>query len=446
VAGRTTSDAGRSLWRDRDFVLLWSAGTISFFGSFVTRTALPRAAIIVLAAGPLEISALRGLELIAGLLVGLVAGAWVDRLRRRPIMIGADVGRTLLLGSIPLAALAGFLAMPQLLVVAFAAAILTTFFDVADRSYLPSVVAKDRLIEANSALTASASAAEFAGFGISGFLIQLLSAPIAIAIDAASYLVSAVLLGAIRRREPARPPISAREPVLREVREGIGIVRSSPVLRALTAAHGSTHLSWGIFGTSYLLFAINDLGLPPAAIGVIAGLGGAGSFVGAALTGRLTRRFGVGRTLLGGLVGFTIGNALIPLAPSGAILLGAAFLIGQQLIGDASGTAYDVVQVSVIQSTVSGRLLGRANATIRTFAVLLQLVGTAIGAVIAETLGVRAGLAVGVLGGVAAIAFVWFSPIRAMRTTQLVDELPIGDDEARAVGQPAFGAEPPFTE
>src|SRR5205814_8587649 len=134
--------------------------------------------------------------------------------------------------------------------------------------------------------------------------------------------------------------------------------------------------------------------------------------------------FGVGRTLLGGLVGFTIGNALIPLAPSGAVVLGAAFLIGQQLIGDASGTAYDVVQVSVIQSTVSGRLLGRVNATVLTFAVLLHLVGTVIGAVVAETLGVRAGLAVGVLGGVVAIAFVWFSPIRAMRATQLVDELP----------------------
>lgn len=452
MAERTTPEARRSLWRDRDFVLLWSAGTISFFGSFVTRTALPLAAIIVLAAGPLEISALRALELIASLLVGLAAGAWVDRLRRRPIMIGADLGRTLLLGSIPVAAVVGLLAMPQLLVIAFAAAILTTFFDVADRSYLPTVVAKDRLIEANSALTASASAAEFAGFGISGFLIQLLTAPVAIAIDAASFLVSAVLLAAIRVREPARPPITEREPVLREVREGIGIVRNSPVLRALTAAHGSTHLSWGIFGTSYLLFAINDIGLPPAAIGVIAGLGGLGSFVGAALTSRLTRRFGVGRTLLAGLVGFTIGSALIPLAPSGAVLLGAAFLIGQQLIGDASGTAYDVVQVSVVQSTVSGRLLGRANATIRTFAVLLQLAGTALGAVIAETLGVRAGLAIGVLGGVAAIAFVWFSPIRTMRETRLPDELPLGasDGAAAAVdpllGQPAFGGEPPSTE
>ncbi|HYN69517.1 MAG TPA: MFS transporter [Candidatus Eisenbacteria bacterium] len=446
MAGRTTSGAGRSLWRDRDFVLLWSAGTISFFGSYVTRTALPLAAIIVLAAGPLEISALRGLELVASLLVGLVAGAWVDRLRRRPIMIGADLGRTVLLGSIPLAALAGLLAMPQLLVVAFAAAILTTFFDVADRSYLPTVVAKDRLLEANSALTASASAAEFAGFGISGFLVQVLTAPIAIAIDAASFLVSAVLLGAIRRREPARPPTTARAPMLREVREGIGLVRTSPVLRALTAAHGSTHLSWGIFGTSYLLFAINDLGLPPAAIGVIAGLGGAASFLGAAVTGRLTRRFGIGRTLLAGLIGFTIGSALIPLAPSGAVLLGAAFLIGQQLIGDASATVYDVVQVSVIQSTVSGRLLGRVNATIRTFAVLLQLAGTVLGAVIAETLGVRAGLAVGVLGGVAAIAFAWFSPIRTMRATQLAAEPPTGDAEARVAGQPAFGGDPPFTE
>jgi MFS family permease len=404
-----------SIWRSGAFVRLWSATTVSYFGSFITRTALPLAAILVLGAGPLEISALRGLELVAGLLVGLVAGAWVDRLRRRPIMIGADLGRAVLLGSIPVAAVLGGLALPQILVVAFLAAILTTFFEVASRTYLPTVVSKAQLLRANSALTASASAAEFSGFGISGFLIQLFTAPIAIAVDAATFVISAFALGSIRQAEPPTPAIVDREPFAREIRDGLRVVVGSPALRAIALAHGSTHLLWGIFGTVYLLFATHDLGLGPAAIGVIAGVGGGGSFVGAALAGRVVRRFGVGQAMLLGMVGFTVGNALIPLAPSGAVLVGAAFLVVQQLIGDSAGTVYDVVETSLTQSIVPPKILGRVNATISTYTTLLSLVGTIVGGILAELLGLRAAMAIGVLGGAAAFAFIWFSPIRSMR-------------------------------
>lgn len=422
-------DAGSSIWRNGDFARLWAASTVSFFGSFITRTALPFAAILVLAAGPAEIAALRGLELAAALLVGLVAGAWVDRLRRRPIMISADLGRALLLGSIPAAAILGLLGMPQLLLVAGLAAVLTTFFNVADRAYLPTVVRREELIRANSAITGSASVAEFTGFGISGFLIQLLSAPIAIALDALSFVVSAVLLATIRRGEPARPARSEREPVLREVRAGLRVVARDPALRAMAAAHGSTHLLWGIFGTVYLLFAIQDVGLGPAAIGIIAGLGGLGSFIGAATAGTVARRVGLGRAMLIGLVGFTLGSALIPLAPSGAVLVGAALLIGQQLIGDSAGTLYDVLEASLTQSIAEGRVLGRVSATMGTFATLLQLGGTVAGGVIAEAFGLRTAMAVGVLGGVAAVAFLWFSPIRTMRSVPPRNEGPFPVEE-----------------
>lgn len=394
---------------------LWSATTISYFGSFITRTALPFAAILVLGAGPLEISALRGLELVAGLLVGLFAGAWVDRLRRRPIMVGADLGRAILLGSIPVAAVVGALALPQLLVVAFIAAILTTFFDVASRTYLPTVVSRAQLLPANSALTASASAAEMTGFGISGFLIQVFTAPIAIAVDAASFLASALALGTIRQAEPEPPAIVDREPVAREIRDGLRVVLGSPTLRAIAGAHGATHLLWGIFGTVYLLFATRDLGLGPAAIGIIAGVGGAGSFLGAALAGRAVARFGIGPSMLLGMVGFTVGNALIPLAPAGAVVVGAAFLVAQQLVGDSAGTLYDVVETSLTQSVVAPRILGRVNASISTYTTLLSLIGTIGGGILAEVLGLRQAMAIGVLGGVAAFAFLWFSPIRTMR-------------------------------
>jgi MFS family permease len=404
-----------SIWHSGAFVRLWAATTVSYFGSFITRTALPFAAILVLGAGPLEISALRGLELVAGLLVGLVVGAWVDRLRRRPIMVGADLGRAALLGTIPVAAVAGVLGLPQLLIVAFLAAILTTCFDVASRTYLPTIVAKPQLVTANSALTASASAAEFTGFGVSGFLIQVFTAPIAIAVDAATFIASALALGSIRQAEPPVPAVVDREPVLREIREGLRVVLGSPTLRAIAAAHGSTHLLWGIFGTVYLLFATRDLALGPAAIGIIAGVGGAGSFLGAAVAGRVIARLGIGQTMLLGMAGFTVGNALIPLAPSGAVLVGAAFLVAQQLIGDSAGTIYDVVETSLTQSIVAPRILGRVNASISTYTTLLSLVGTIVGGILAELLGLRAAMAIGILGGVAAFAFIWFSPIRMMR-------------------------------
>jgi MFS family permease len=428
-----------ALWRDRAFFAVWSASTISLFGSLITRTALPFAAILILDAGPLEISAIRSAELIAGLIVGLFAGAWVDRLLRRPILIWADIGRAVLLGSIPVAYVLDVLGLPQLLFVAFAAAVLSTFFDVADNAYLPTVVPRARLIEANSALTATGSIAEFSAFGIGGFLIELFKAPIAIAIDAVTFVVSALLLGTIRKKEPAPTPVADREPVLREIRDGMRIVFRSPVLRALALSHGGTHILWGIFGTSYLLFALDELQLGPAAVGVIAAVGGIGSLAGSMLAPRMVRRFGIGRTILLGMVGFVIGNALIPLAPAAAvgaagaaIFVGAAFLIAQQLIGDSLATVYEITEVSLVQASVGDRILGRVNATIGTFTTLLTLAGAILGGVLAETLGLRAAFAIGLLGGVFGIVVVWFSPVRFIRDAPLApthampgDELPI---------------------
>ena len=408
--------ARRSVWRDRDFVRLWSAGTISVFGSLITRSALPFAAILLLGAGPIEIAILRSLELIGGLGVGLFAGAWVDRLPRRPMMIVADLGRAALLGSIPLAAAAGVLRMEQLYVVTFLASILSTFFNVADRSYLPTLVDSERLVAANSALTASASVAEFSAFSISGFLIQLFSAPIAIAVDAVSFLASALFIGSIRRPEPPRPAAADREPVLHEIREGIRLVARSPILRAIAAAGASSHVLWGVFGATYLLFATDVLGLTPAAIGLIVGMGGAGAFVGALLAGRASRRFGVGPAMLVGMIGFTIGMAFIPLAPAGALLIGAIFLVAQQIVGDGAATVYEIASVSVTQSVVDDRLIGRVNGTIRFVEDLFQLGGTIAGGIIGELLGLRVAAFVGLIGAFVAIAFLWFSPIRSLRT------------------------------
>ena len=214
---------------------VWSAATISVFGSFVTRIALPFVAILTLHAGALEVAVLRSLDLVAALLVGFVAGAWVDRLRRRPVLIWADIGRAVLLGTIPVAAIGGWLTLPQVFIVSALAAVLTTFFDVADHAYLPTVVERSELVRANGALAATSSAMEFVAFGVAGFLVNLLTAPIAIAIDALSFVASALLLGSIRRPSRRhRPPPTASRSSTRSARA----CGSSSTTRSCAASRG----------------------------------------------------------------------------------------------------------------------------------------------------------------------------------------------------------------
>ena len=177
-------------------------------------------------------------------------------------------------------------------------------------------------------------------------------------------------------------------------------------------------LLWGVFGATYLLFATNEIGLGPAAIGLITGIGGLGAFVGAALAGRMVARLGAGRTMVLGLAGTAFGSALIPLAPSGAVVIGALFLIAQQVIGDAFGVAYEVVEESVTQAMVDDRVLGRVNATVSFITTVTALAGAIVGGIVGELVGLRAAFLVGLVGSVAAVLVVWWSPVRHLRTVE----------------------------
>jgi len=395
-------------------VRIWTASTISIFGSLITRLALPFLAIIVLDAGAIEVALLRSVDLIATLAVGLVAGAWVDRLRRRRVLIWSDLGRAILLGSIPVAAVGGWLSYAQLIVVTTAAAVLTSFFDAADNAYLPSIVERERLVQANSALAASGSAAEFTAFGISGFLVQVLSAPFAIALDAVSFLVSAILIGGIKAEEAMPPTRAERTSVLAEIRVGVRLVVRDPVLRSFAGAQMALAALWGVFGATWLLFALDQLDLGTAAIGVIAGVGGLGSLIGALVAERATKRWGIGRVAIGAMLLAALGNLLIPLAPAGAPFVAALFLIGQQLIGDSSVTVYDVTETSVRQTMVRDRELGRVASTFRVGAGLAQLVATIGAGLLAEAIGLRATLFLAPLGGLVGAAILFASPVRRL--------------------------------
>lgn len=425
-----TPEVRRSLRSNGAFVRVWAAATISNFGSLITRMALPFVAILVIGAGPVEVGLLRSLEVGAALIFGLVAGAWVDRLRRRPVLIGADLGRAALLASIPLAAAGGWLSYPQLLIVTGAAAILAVFFDAADNAYLPTVVEHERLVDANSALAASGSVAETVGFGISGVLIAILTAPITILVDALTFLLSALLLGSIRRPEPAPPPPEAREPVAAEIRHGLSLVRHDPVLRAFAIGTMAHAAGWGFFGATFLLFATEDLGLGPAAIGIIAGIGGIASFGGAVLAKPAIHRFGLGATAVAAMVLAGIGGLFIPLAPAGAPLLAIAFLVGQQLVADSAATAYEVIETSVRQARVDDRELGRVVATFGVAAGFAQLCTTLVGGFLAAAVGLREVLFLGPVVIILGALAMWRSPLVSLR------DLPVGvgpDREPSAV-------------
>jgi MFS family permease len=409
------------LWSNHAFMRVWAAATISIFGSLITKIAIPLVAILTLGAGPIEVAILRGVDLLALFLVGLVAGAWVDRLRRRPVLIWADLGRAALLLTIPIAFVLGGLTFWQLVIVSGLTAVLTAFFDAADNAYLPTIVERDRLLEANSALAASGSAAEFLGFGVSGILVSLLTGPITILIDAVTYVVSAVLLLTVRTKEAPPPPREDREPVLDEIRHGLRLVRHDPILRTFAGAQMLLAGLWGIFGATWFLFAIEELGVSAALVGIVAGVGGASSFIGAVLATRSTRRWGVGPVAIAAMLLAALGNLFIPLAPAGLPLVALACLIAQQLIADSAVTVYDITEVSVRQTLVRDRELGRVTATFSVLAVAAQLVATIGAGLLAEVIGLRATSFLAPLGGLLAAAVLYWSPVRTLRDLPEMD-------------------------
>lgn len=407
------------LWRHPDFVKLWAAHTVSALGTGITGQALPLTALLVLGASAGEMGLLAAITQVPVVVI-LFAGVWVDRLRRRPILIAADVGRAALLVSIPIAAVAGALSLGQLFVVAALVESLSLFFSVAYRSYLPSLVQRERLVEGNSKLSAGGSVAEISGPGLGGVLVQWLSAPLAILFDAASFLLSALFLGAIRTPEPPPKPPEERQSVRSEISEGLRVVLSNPVLRALAACSG-TFTFFGNFFALYPLYVVRDLGMPPALVGLFVGAGGIGALVGAMLVGPVTRRFGVGPTLIGSLSFAGIVGSPI-LFVDGPLPLNVAVFFAAQLVGDIAICIYLINDMSLRQAMVPDRLLGRATASMGFLVGALGPVGALLGGLLGELIGARYTLAIAVIAITLAPLWLFFSPARALREPPTLPE------------------------
>jgi MFS family permease len=412
MTGRYGNPAA-GVWRNPDFRKLWIGQVISEVGSRITRDGLPLAAVMVLGATPFQMAILSSLSAGAVLLFSLTAGVWVDRVRRRPIMIGADIARALVIGSIPFAAAMGALGMPQLYVVAALAGVLTVLFDVAYQSYVPSLVAREEIVEANSKLTLSSSIAEVLGPGLTGVLIQTLTAPIAILIDAVSFLWSALLVGLVRRPEVA--PAALEEPHLRaEIAGGFRTLFGHPVLATLASRAAMAWFFVGFFGPLYVLFAIRELGMGPVSLGAAIAVGGAGNLLGAMLAPRVARRFGLGATFLATAFVWAFAAMLTPIA-RGPLWVVVPLMMFGQFIGDAAFVIYAVHETSLRQSVSPHHLLGRVNSVMQLLTRGIYPLGALTGGALAGRIGPRGALWVASIGLMVSILWLFRAPVRQLR-------------------------------
>lgn len=401
--------------RDRDFRIFWGGAAISDLGSAVTYLALPLTAILVLGAGPREMGGLVALQQLPVPLFGLLAGVWVDRLRRRPLMIAADLARALLLAVVPLTALLGVLSLELLLGIAFAIGTLTVLFDLGITSYLPSLVSREHLLEANAKLQVTAYIAATAGRALGGAVVQALTAPMALLADTATFGVSAAALASIRRPEPGHARPRSREGVGREIAAGLRFTLRQPAIASMTLVSTLGALGGAVQQAVFFLFLANELGFPSVYIGAITAAHGGAAWLGAWLGGRLAGRTGPGPAMIASSFVGACGAALLPLAALGIFRAMPTLIVGQGLMG--LGLAlYSVSQISLRQALTPDVLLGRVNATRRVVVFGAIPFGALAGGALGAWLGLRGTLALGagllLLSGIVALV----SPLRAVRS------------------------------
>jgi MFS family permease len=400
------------LWRDRDFLNLWGAATVSQIGSQVTLLALPLVAVLVLDASTFQVALLTAFDFLPFLLFGLPAGVWIDRLARRPVMIATDIGRALALFTIPVAYAADSLTLVQLYVVGFLVGVMTVFFELAASSYLPSLVGRERLIDANSKLEVSRSGVFIAGPGLAGTLVGALTAPVAIVVDAISFLASGVLVLGIRSRERWIESAEPRRGLRRELVEGIRYVLGHRYLWPIAFCTATLNLFWNAAFAIYFVFLARELDLQPAVIGLVLALGNVGWLAGALLAGRIAGRLGVGWTLAGAAFLFGPSGALIALSPESEPL---PFLIAAQAIGAFAGVLYNITSVTLRQSVTPDRLQGRTVGAIRTVVWGVTPLGALLGGGLATVVGLRATFWITAVGTAAAALPIVFSSTRSLR-------------------------------
>lgn len=398
----------KSLLRHFDFLKLWSAETFSAFGVQFSGLAIPWIAALTLKASPFEIGILGALSTVPFLVFGLFVGVWADRSRRRPIMIMSDIGRALALATIPLSALLFDPDLILLYAVSFTVGTLTVFDDVSSYAYLPSLIDSDQLVEANSRIETSRASAQVAGPSLAGILIQIVTAPVTVIVDAVGYFGSAGFLSWIRKEE-SQVKRMEKTSVVQDVREGLAIVFNNRYLWSIAGSTGTSNFFSSAIGALFILFATQELALNSAELGLVFTLGSVGALIGALLANRVGKRLGVGRTIVASIfVGGMSWIAVYFASPS----LGVPLLVLATFLGSVGSIIYNVNQVSFRQAIVPVEKQGRLNATMRFLVWGTIPVGSIVGGVLGGILGLRTAIGIAAVGGTLAFLWVLLSPVR----------------------------------
>lgn len=405
------------LWGHGDFLRLWAAQAVSAFGFRITRTGLPIIAVTTLDQPAVVVSILMAIQIAPGLLVGLFAGGWIDRARKRRILIASDLIRAAAIASLTIAWAVGALSMGHVLATGAVVGAASALFQITDITYLPALIGRRQLTEGNAKIESTEAIAEITGPAAAGYLIRLLGAPLAIVLNAATYLWSAVLLGRIRTVEPRRTEPGQARRIGEDLWIGFREVFRHPIVRPIVLSHMVWSISGGFFLALYTLFCLRELGLTEGTFGVIVGMGGVGSLAGALISRALVRRLGLGRTLITTSMLSLACALFIPLAGTsatgGSFALIVGCLVAHQLLSDGFSVAFVIQAVTLRQTVLPRETLGRANAAIHVVTSGMLPIAAVIAGVIAEVAGTRFAIWVGVLVGLVAPLLLW--PLRRLR-------------------------------
>jgi MFS family permease len=427
-----------NLWQHPDFMKLWTGQSISEFGSQISQLAIPLLALLQLHATTFEFAVLGVLGFMPFILFALPAGVWVDRLRRRQILIVGDAARAVLLLLIPILWAAGVLRIWHLLVITFVIGIFTVFFDVAYQSYLPALIERDDLVDGNSKIQLTVSVAQVGGPSASGLLIGAVTAPYAILFDAFSFVVSSAFMVSMRHREnvTARPQ-EGHPKMWPQVKEGLQWVVGHRWLRAIAACTGTSNFFGSMFFAVLLVYVVRVLHFSAAEIGVMFAVGSCGSIVGALAANRIQKRLGVGPAIILGSMCFCSTGLVYVLAPKSAAL--PIFMLGQA-IGGFGGVSYNITQVSLRQAITPERLQGRMNAAMRWIVWGTIPLGGLLGGAVGQWVGLRPAMWIGAIGSLTAFLPVALSSVRAIREMPSAVEEPTPAQAELAGG--LIGGEP----
>jgi len=395
------------LWNHRDFLNVWAAETVSVFGSQFYLLAMPLAAVIILDATPYEMGILFSLEMLPFLVFGLLAGVLADRKPRRTIMITCDLGRAAVLAVIPVSWFLDALSLPVMYCVAFVAGIFTAFFDIAYQAYLPVLVKRSELLDANSKLETSRASSQVAGPSIAGLAVNALGAPLAMTGNFLSFLGSAIFLLRVRKRELVERAEACKS-VLAEIKEGMDIVLSNRMLRGIAGCTATGNLFWSMSYAILMLFMESTLELSASWIGAIFAVGALGAVAGAVFSSRIVSALGLGRTIIVSAFLGGVPSMLIVLAyPSNALLV----LMPIWFATGFTGVIYNVNQVSLRQAITPDRLQGKMNATMRFIVWGVYPIGGIIGGLLGVTVGLRMTILIAGIGMLASVIWVVLSPV-----------------------------------